>query len=113
MKILSVELSDQECYDILTNGIETNAIQYWACDYGWINIWRDKELNILKAVIKADDAKGIKHRYTITPATIRKGVKYCLNHGQISIDDPTDPDFDSVDCDCIIQAGLFGQIIYG
>lgn len=114
MKILQVQLTDQECYDILTNAIETRAIQYWACEYGLINIWRDKELNITKAVFHADGADGKKHKYTITPATIRRGVKVLLNLGNyLTIDDPNDPDFDTEDDDNIIQVGLFGEIIYG
>jgi len=75
MKILQIEITDQECYDILTNGIETHGIDYWALDYELISIWRNKAGDITEhlasthiiLILKSDNEfkKGIQTMTTI------------------------------------------------
>jgi len=118
MKIKKVELSRQERLDILTDAIETNAIQYWACEYGPINIWRATDLTITRAEFYADNEKGEKTFYRVNHAVIQTGVNRILNPSFQVRDDIRDArlladDNDSESCDVIIQAALFGEIVYG
>lgn len=109
-------LNRQERLDVITTAIESRGIQYWACDYGKITIWRDKELNIYKAEFDADDEEGKRHHYKVTPATVQKGVDIILRDDLVNDDIRTsilDNDNDQESSDCIIQAALFGKLIYG
>lgn len=117
MKILKVELTDQECKDILTTAIESAAIQYWACDDGPISIWRDKDDNVYKARFTAENGAGERKKFMVTLAKIRKGVKKILC-GSVDIGDDIvasilDDDVDQEAADCIIQAAIFGSLVYG
>ena len=110
-------LTRQEKLDILTTAIESNGIQYWACDYGRITIARDSERNITKAVFEADNASGERERYTVTPTVIQKGVNVLLSPGFEIRDDIKKniitSNVDDEASDCIVQAGLFGELVYG
>lgn len=119
MKIITakIELSHQERLDVLTNAIESNGIQYWACEYGKINIWRDEELNIFKATFRADNEQGVKVLYTVTPEVIQEGVDAIFTDGfeggAQTRTDILEDNHDAWTDDTIIQAALFGKIIYG
>jgi hypothetical protein len=119
MKILKIKVSltKQERLSILTDAIETNAIQYWACDYGPINIWRAPDLTITRAEFHADNEKGEKTFYRVTHANIQTGIDRVLDPASQVSDNIRksilDDDNDSESCDVIIQTALFGKIIYG
>jgi len=113
----TLNLNKQERLDILTDAIETNAIQYWACNYGAILIWRTDDLTIAKAEFYADNAKDKKIFYRLTHALIQTGINRVLDPAFQVRDDIRasilEKDNDSESCDVIIQAALFGEILYG
>lgn len=115
--IKKLNLSKQERLTILTDAIETNAIQYWACDYGKIKIWRDEDLTITRAEFFANNEKGEKVFYVLNHATIQTGINRILSmevETNLSIiESVATNDNDADSCDCIIQAALFGEIVYG
>lgn len=117
MKIKAIQLSQQERKEWLTDAIETCAIQYWACgdNNEPIKVWRDDDGLIYKATVTLTESKGEKHGLGL--ATVQLGVNAILNGtvpvDQSIIDQITDDDNDSDSLDAIIQAGLFGRIIYG
>jgi hypothetical protein len=117
MKIISikVELTQQECRDVLTTAIESNAIQYWACEYGSIEIKRDSESNIYEAKFTADNALNQKINYTVTAKTIQAGVDKLLelNESGRWREMILNEDIDSDCADSIIQYALFGELVYG
>ncbi len=121
MKITGIELEEKDILYILTDAVETRAIDYWAqiqkfkrtksvvdeiknCIYE-INI---KELNI------EETDYVIPHK--ITRETIIKGAELIVT-GKVDASRIRnmilDDDIDSDGTDCIIQAGLFGEIKYG
>lgn len=116
-----ITLTRQERIDILTDGIETRAIQYWAYEESGelIQIWRNEKGDITKIIITMPSIShdGSFTKYTATPATIQKGIDLILS-GKIEIREDIknsilENDNDSESCDCIIQAGIFEDIIYG
>ena len=114
----SLALTKQQRLDILTDAIETNAIQYWACEYGPINIWRAADLTITRAEFHADNENGEKTFYRVTHANIQTGIDRILKPSFQVREDIRDEriladDNDAESCDVIIQAALFGQIVYG
>lgn len=114
---ITITLTDEEKISILTDAIETNAIQYWACDYDKIIIQRDAESNITRAEFFADNQEGTKMKWTITPNTIQKGINRLFTEKFQIRRDIRDAvirfDNDAETCDCIIQAALFGELVYG
>lgn len=116
MKTIKAILTRQERLDVITTAIESNGIQYWACEYGKILIWRDKDLNIIKAEFDADNQEGEKNHYVVTPRTVQKGVDVILSEDLVRDDiraSILECDNDQESSDCIIQAGLFGELVYG
>lgn len=121
MKILKVELSDKECHDIMTTAYEDGrSIGYWIA--GARKLKRTKDLDVISFDIQTEeDAPKGQQWYTINAETIRKGVNLLLSSEfQVSSDirkqligDPDDMDVDIEGADCIIQAALFGEIVYG
>lgn len=113
----TLELTRQERLDILTDAIETNSIQYWACEYGPIKIWRNDDLTIRRAEFYANNEKGEKVFFNVTHANIQTGVDRLLDPEFQVRDDIRDSiledDNDSESYDCIIQAALFNELVYG
>lgn len=119
--VKEVKLTDQEAADILTTAIESNGIQYWACLYDKINIWRSDKLDgsIIKAVFKTDkeEGNGTPITYTVDLKSVRRGVNLLFdpktNVSKDILKSVIDDDIDSEGADCIIQLACFGEIIYG
>lgn len=117
------KLDYQERISIITDAIETRAIQYWAYEElgTKILVSRDKDGNIYKAIVTIPHPSndGSSQELTINSATVQKGIDLILSNGEGCEvrDDIRESivmnDNDSESCDCIIQAGLFGRIIYG
>lgn len=116
MRILDVELTDREVVEIFTTAME-GGIGYWsiADEYRWKYLYEDWENDIVKPLdddqvlvvlsdTEGDDFKDVE----LTPAKIRAGVKWVLNnrpHYNIQ-------DIDADVADAIVQAGLFGEVVY-
>lgn len=122
MKITAVELEPQDIYNILTDVFETNAIGYWAQYQDWerfpdiegvensncINKISIKELN--------EEESDYTIPHYINSMVITLGVERIVRG---EADAPRiremilNDDIDSDGSDCIVQAGLFGEIKYG
>lgn len=129
---LTVEVSDEFIRDIMTNAVETGAMRGWA---EVRRIMRDKGLNVLSfQVADAEDlyelheegksAEDIDDAFEIiNKDVILKGLQALLSNKAFVADDirsmiytavvEDDADIDAIGCDCIVQAGLFGEIVYG
>ena len=110
--------------DILTTAIE-GGVQYWATikTYEWEG--RSEPFAVIMDC-EEDDPK----EHTVSPATIAKGLNL-LRSGAAWGDGPVPEwwvrkwrtaynecadgswDFDAGDADVIVQAGLFGEVVYG
>ena len=118
MKILAVELSDEECANILTTAIESghDGIGYWLDQEEECQITRDLNGNIFWAHLYAEMEDDKKHPYTVTFLTIRDGMSRALAPGcQIRPDiikNVLDDNCDAEGADCIVQLGLFGEIVF-
>lgn len=118
--VMSVKLSKECAEDILTTAIESAAIQYWTCDESGIpiSIRRDRESgNVVTANFVAENAAGETVPCFVDANVIQMGVSTLFAPGfdidprilQSIIDD----DVDQLAADCIIQAALFGALLYG
>ena len=117
MQLAVISITQEEAISYLTDAIETKSIQYWACDYGPIKIWRDKELNIVRAELEAQNKDGEKQTYKLDDKVIERGILKLFETGfevrKDILDSIVKDDIDSDGYDCIIQAALFGELIYG
>lgn len=151
------EVSDQFLMDVMTNTVETGAINYWASIQ---NVMRRENLDIYEfqaadaedASELADDLRndGTKESeipdivgnhpgiwYVIDKEAVVKGINIVLNglpyfsaDEQKMVNKPfqvdpdirsmiaravadDDADIDAIGCDVIIQAAVFGEIVYG
>jgi hypothetical protein len=113
MKIKTqIELSEQEKKEILTDAIEMGSIDYWISALD--NIRRDSDLWIESCSVWEE---GSQKQYNINLDTIQKGINVIFSDGfdisdrikQMILEDNNDVE----SCDCIIQAALFGELIYG
>lgn len=121
MKITGIELEDQDIAYIITDVLETNAIGYWAIYTHWKRIKSENE-NLDKCVedifIKElnEEETDFTVPHIVNRETIVKGVELIVtgrvNAPQIR-DMILDNDIDADGVDCIVQAGLFGEIKYG
>ena len=115
MKIKEIEISDQECIDIMTNAIDTGALNYWA---EITHCTRNRKGYI--TLFSIDDDEGKHH--LVSPEVIRRGATRILTDMivifneerrleilQNLLSDAIDADGD----DAIIQAGIYNDIIYG
>jgi hypothetical protein len=118
---MNVELvvTDQLCMDLLTAAVEGGSV-YWLpqCD----DIVRDEELNVLKIVGPQGEDEEEKWP-DVDLETIRLGVKRILEGNLVAayikadvLAAVTDPDttcWDAETADCVLQAGMFNEIVYG
>lgn len=120
MKITGIELEEKDILYILTDALETSAISYWADEYDWDRVKsEDDDLDgcveriLIKELNKEETNFTIPH--TIDREIIRLGVDRIVK-GEVQAllvrEMILDDDIDSDGCDCIIQAGLFGEIKY-
>jgi hypothetical protein len=116
MKIIKVVLTEEESKDILTTALESGAIGYWA---NVIRVTRDGEANVIHMLIEASPTGNDNDmvNYSIGTNTIQHGVDNLLAEG-FNISDRVREslladDVDSDCADCIIQAALFNDLVYG
>ena len=113
MKIqIDFNLTDEVKKNWLTDAVEcSGCIDYWA---DILKITRDEELNVIE--IKLYDSETKKH-YTVNFENIETGIQNMFNPNfKISFEikqDILNLNADSTAVDCIIQAFLFNEIIYG
>ena len=113
MKILGVELTEQECVDIMTTVIESDAINYWCETLDWK---RDKELDVISISIVARDDEDELFSKTIYPGDIKVAVNKIVtgdvecssNIRELILNEDVDQDVS----DCVIQVACFNQIIF-
>ena len=108
-------ISLQEMYDVLTGAFDDDSIEYWAETRDYV---RSMDGNILEwKILEYDERDGEEHKYTLTINTIEKGIRRILNP-EFNVDPSIKQwiltkEMDSSCYDCIIQAGLFGELVYG
>lgn len=117
--IIKIEatLTDETLMDVLTTAVE-GGINYWASAK---KIERDDDLNVTKIVGLFDKEDG-EAKGDVDLTTVANGIEAILS-GKVglrsdllrqvysTITDDMDVDADAADC--IVQAGLFGEVVYG
>jgi len=116
MKIeIDYDLTDEKINNILTDAVETGAIGYWIS--GCYEIKRDADLNVIEFEIRVENEENEKQtKYLVNRDTIFEGIRR-LFHKDFEISNRIkkqilDNDIDAEGTDCIIQTGLFNEIIY-
>ena len=114
----TVVLSQQERLDILTDTLENGAIRYWAGLYRPFTCKRDKEHNVTELTFVApNNTNGRLTKYTITPDTIQLGTDTLLKDSFEVADwiklQILTGEYDIITDDVMIQAAIYGEIVYG
>ncbi len=112
IRIKEIEISDQYCKDILVTCVEGGS-NYWA---EFRNVVRDTELDILECEVRDAEDDG-EYWKTITIADIRRGVKIATSaefklhytYKRMILED----DNDVISSDAVLQAAVFGTVVYG
>lgn len=112
MKIIAVEFTDQECWDVLTTATESDALLGWIIN-DRVPCKRNDE-GVTELVVTEAEVHPYK-KHVINKHTIQLGVIRIMS-GEVEAPDTRESickeDIDSDDADVIIQAGLFGEIRY-
>ena len=112
-------MRDEFLNDCIVNAVESGGITYWAdvCEY----MWDDTDGMVALAEIQVDDTG---ERYTLDADVINLGIER-IRSGEVQInrtvkswillgDAENDAaEIDSLAADCIVQAGVLGDIVYG
>ena len=114
-KILTVE----DLEDIMTTAIE-GGIGYWACLDNTACDWLEAQGTVATRVllnggaIVFEDAEGeYDECWMLTLEGFRKGCElYEKERGSLT-KTLEDGNFDAIEADCLIQYGVFGQVIFG
>ena len=127
------EITEEVALDILTTAIE-GGIGYWACllndDPDWVAArkqWKaehkdetpcycDTALQVMKngKAVKFEDAEDDSEVWELTMDKFLNGIKlYEEKHGRNVTKMMDDGDFDAEDADCVIQYGLFNEVVFG
>jgi len=114
---IDLRFDEEDCIDTLTTAIESYSIDYWVERF--VNIKRDNNFNVIETTIEYLDQNDELKRSVLTPATIRRGIKKIFSE-DFDVDSDIkqqlleeEPFVDAECADCIIQAALFGEMIYG
>lgn len=112
---IDCEISLQEMYDILTDAFENDTIDYWANTISYI---RDKDGHVIEwKILEYDAPDGEEHKHTISINTMIKGIKRIFRPDFVISPEIKQwiivKEMDVTCWDCIIQAGLFGELVYG
>jgi hypothetical protein len=118
--------------DIITGAVE-GGIGYWSecAQYQWddddgVHVVVGKRVKTVgtTALIHAEDKTGVKRGFWITPDVIQKGIEEIEREIHLTRSDlretilaaSRENEAGDVDADCadvIVQAGLFGELVYG
>lgn len=112
IKIINIEVSDQYCKDILVTCVEGGS-NYWA---NFRNVKRDVELDILECEVRDKEGDSLEWK-KITIEDIRKAVAVVMKP-EFNLHDSykamvANDDNDATSSDAILQAAMFGEVIYG
>lgn len=108
---VTIEVSDQYCKDILVTCVEGGS-NYWAT---FRNVIRDKELDILECEVLDREESEIWKKIRVED--IRRAVSLVMKpefkvHQSYKTMIASD-DNDALSSDIILQAAMFGEVIYG
>ena len=118
MEQTPVEEREEFVKDVLTTAIECDGCGYWG---RWGNVTRDAKGNVTSFTVVRESTKN---RLDVTPATVEAGIHALKQKGFAVRDDirrnvlfadvmNDATDIDVEVADVIVQAGLFGEIVYG
>jgi hypothetical protein len=119
MKItIDLEVNDQMCSDILTTAVEGGS-SYWAIGRKCV---RNAERSVTYIEV-ADAEDSPREWHPVSLETVRAGIQRLLsrdveygNRDGLFADlmmDELGVRTDAGDADCVVQAGIFGKIVYG
>jgi len=107
---IDYDLGSEEAYDLLTEALDGGSIDYWS---ETISSLRDSHNKVFEWVIVDED----ENKHTLSSSSIERGIKRMFK-SDFKIDNDIlrrviAKEFDDECYDSIIQAALFGEIIYG
>jgi hypothetical protein len=107
---IEYDLSSEETYDLLTEAFDNGSIEYWSETASSL---RDSHNKIFAWVIIDED----ENKHVLSSSSIERGIKRMFKPG-FKIDNDIlnrviAKEFDDECYDSIIQAALFGELIYG
>lgn len=117
---MSLAVSDNLCKDFLTTCVEGGSA-YWLAAQ---RIERDPDLTVNKIVGCEDTEDGETKWGDATVETMREGIRRILS-GEVkvgahirrdvlsAVTDTENTDWDAETADCVLQAGLLNDIVYG
>jgi hypothetical protein len=118
MEVKLEHLNDQFYFDVFTTAMERGST-YWADVLDYYAINNDGKPFLLDFCARIrDEESDDKETYVIDRTTIERGIQYILNdasncHVPQTKKNLLEGRFDATDADCILQAGIMGEIIYG
>lgn len=116
------ELKESDLLETLTTAYE-QGISYWATKATGTK--RDEDLNVTITCLHWEPhSEGDPGRQTVDVHTVHRGVERILRreegcrvrddlYAQVLTLTTDDPDVDADAADCVLQAGMWGEIIYG
>jgi hypothetical protein len=107
---IEYDLSSEETYDLLTEAFDNGSIEYWSETASSL---RDSHNKIFAWVIIDED----ENKHVLSSSSIERGIKRIFK-SDFKIDNDIlnrviAKEFDDECYDSIIQAALFGELIYG
>lgn len=117
---INIEISDDTCADIMCTALE-GGIGYWCVADDIRYVGGDSEY--LSFVALDDNDADAEPFGKVTYDTIRIGIERILldrvkirrdlRNQVLSVTNPDRTDIDADAADCIVQAGLFNDVVYG
>jgi hypothetical protein len=118
---ISLEIPDSLCLDFLTTCVEGGSAYWLACDH----VDRDAEHNVIKIAGCFDREEDDNSAWGDADiGTMQLGIQRILD-GSVKVRsdisgtilqaliDQDKADWDAETADCVLQAGLFNEIVYG
>lgn len=114
---IAVNLSPQDIDDIMCCALE-GGISHWCCkvevEGKYLGEYASEQISRNGALILHDREEDKVFRLTLEH--FLRGFQLYLEQGcHVSVEDNSvdTGDIDAVDADCIVQLGLFGEVVYG
>lgn len=107
---IEYDLDTEEMYDILTDALESGSIDYWSETISYL---RDGNNKVFEWAIKDED----ENKHYLSSSSVERGIKRMFR-SDFKIDENIlkniiEKEFDDECYDSIIQAALFGELLYG
>lgn len=113
----TIMVADQNLWDIFVIAIEGDMTRQWA---NYLELRYDPadvtEFHALIEDMESNDRPDRIDRQTIVKGlrrALRDGYKFVLGQTIGISNDPDEWDLDAIGADCIVQYGLFGEVVYG